>query len=183
MNNESQDFRYMIKNDRLVVMTKEEEYQWLYDLIAIEVKKKFPITDPDQKDFYFLEEDGIIKVQLQSLIEIAHGLGIDCEAIENHPRYFHINDKYGNSHGFDVQYFESRYPKILNSFANIITTNFDCGDAKVVPIFMTTYPDSKLGDAIILVSNIPGLASTAYIIDYTDPEYTSIQERLNSLRK
>jgi hypothetical protein len=183
MNNESQDFRYMVKNDRLVVMSKEEEYQWLYDLIATEVKKKFPITDPDQKDFYFFEKDGIIKVQLQSLIEIAYGLGIDCEAVENHPRFFHINDKYGNSHGFDVQYFESRNPKILDSFADIITTNFECGEARVVPIFITSYPDSKLGDAIIIVSNIAGIDSTAFIIDYTDPEYTAIQQKLNPLQK
>jgi hypothetical protein len=182
MNNAPQDFRYMVKNDKLVIMTKDEEFQWLYDLIAIEVKKAAQVTDPDQKDLFFIEEDGFNKVKLQSLIEIAQGLGINCEEVENHPRFFHLEDKYGNSHGFDVQYFESRNPKILNSFANIITTNFDCGSTRVVPIFMTTYPDSKLGDAIILISNMPGLASTAYIIDYTDPEYTTMSQILNPLR-
>jgi hypothetical protein len=182
MNNTPQEFRYLVKNDKLVIMTMEEEFKWLYDLIAIEVKNKVQITDPDKKDLFFIEKNGFIKLELQSLIEIAQGLGIDCEEVENHPRFFHLEDKHGNSHGFDVQYFESRNPKILNSFAKIITTNFECGTARVVPIFMTTYPDSKLGDAIILISNMPGLASTAHIIDYTDPEYTAMSQKLNPLR-
>jgi hypothetical protein len=187
MNIQTQDFRYHVVKNRFVVMDELEEFEWLYNLIEPKVKEVLGITDAANKQLYQFDNTNkdikFQKLELKSLIDIATGLGIDCEACENAPNFFHLTDRFGNAHGFDIKDFSSRNQKLLNSFGDIVLNNLECGTSRFVPIQLPPYPDLTIGDALLIISSLPGLSCNVEVLDYTDPQYSKIVQKLHENAK
>lgn len=187
MDAQTQDFRYHVVDNQFKVMNSNQEYEWLYKLIEAEVKKVIGTNNPDDKQLYTFDDSSsnttFQKLQLQTLIEVASSLGIDCEQCENAPCFFHFTDRDGNAHGFDIKDFVSRDQLILNSFGSILVKNVDCVGSNIIPFLLPSYPDSPIGDAILLINNLPGLEVVVEVIDYTHPEFTIISNTLRNHKK
>jgi hypothetical protein len=184
---EPQSYRYVVKNNQLVAMTHDEEFNWVYNALTQEVISKMGPAVFDYMLVYYnnrvyvkQDEDKpqelTLPIELCELSEIAKGLDIVPEDIQLKEYYFHLVDPQGVLHGFDVRDFESRHQSIIDSFANIIDKHFDFQQA-VTPIKFPTYLGSSLCDAFILVYLKDQRPAEGELIDFVHPDFVRVNQQ------
>lgn len=190
---DKQSYRYTVKNDTMVLMNNQDEYEWVYKVLLEEVQARMGrgifdyMLEVNNNRVYVKQDNTKPQVitnpmQLEELSEIAKSLGIVPEDLELKEYFFHVVDTNGEQHGFDVRDFESRSITILDSFADIIDKNFKC-DQAIIPIKLPTYLSSSLCDAFILVFIKQDKPAEGELIDFAHPDYVKFNQRTTWVTK